>query len=103
MRSKVRSAWIKLGLRRRRQVIKLAKQGRLHPDPVVAATSIAWASEALGVPLMTRSDWASAGLTTALLALVPGGSDAAGSGFGAAGGRWAERRLAERILAARAT
>lgn len=103
MRSKVRTAWIKLGVRRRRQVIRLAKRGRLHSDPVVAATSIAWASETLGVPLMAHSDWASAGLTAALLSWVPGGMDVAGSGLGVAGARWAERRVAQRILAAKDT
>ena len=101
MTSKARTAWIGLGLRRRRQVIRLAKKGQLHSDPIVAATSLAWAAETMGVQLSPRSDWVAAGLMEALVSLVTDNAGLGSVSLGAAGGRWAERRLARRILEAR--
>lgn len=40
---KAARAWGRLGSNRQREVLKLAKQGKVHPDPDVAKVSLAWA------------------------------------------------------------
>lgn len=38
-------AWRKVGGRQRRQVIRLARQGRPHPDPYVSSVALTWARQ----------------------------------------------------------
>ncbi len=49
--SEARKAWRRLNGRTRRQVVRLARHGRQHPDPKVSATALAWASEQHSQPL----------------------------------------------------
>jgi hypothetical protein len=80
--------------------MRLAKRGQLHPDPVVAATSIAWAAEVVGQDISPTSDWIAAGLTEVIGSVVADTAGLGGMNVGASGGRWAERRVAMRILKA---
>lgn len=42
-----RNAWLALSARQRREVDKLARKGRLHPDPQVSRVSCLWAQSRL--------------------------------------------------------
>ena len=78
-------SWYDLPWRERRRVVRLAKRGQRHPDPVVARLADEWSKEVLG-----DGPGVAGGVVIALIGLV----FQDGSWFGT---RFAEKRAARRI------
>lgn len=82
---RVDRAYRRLGSRTRREVIRLARQGRPHPDPYVSSVALAWARQmrsqlgsdlvtsAVGVILIFVAFWI-ASLWVHWLLIGPGGA-----------------------------
>lgn len=86
--------WQRLGWRRRREVLRYAKQGNRHPDPHVAATAEAWARlELQPVPKKMRIVWV---LPATILGAILGDP---GIGLGGSiGAQLRDRRHARKII-----
>ena len=93
-------AWEKLGYRKRKEVMKHAKKGQKHPDPVVADIADAWARMVLR-PTTMRQKLADVFVAIGL-GWILGDAGAAG-GYTDIGGTWRRRRAARKILAAGVT
>lgn len=103
-KSPERQAWIGLGLRRRRQVLRLARKGRQHPDAAVAKIAHQWAVSVLSSQRDGNSSASAvkAAITDSILGLA--GDAVTGVGAGAAladaTSSSMERRIARRTVAA---
>jgi hypothetical protein len=99
-----RQAWLALGLRRRRQVLRLARKGHQHPDAAVAKVAHQWAISVLSSQRDGNSSASAvnAAITDSILGVA--GSAVTGIGAGAAladaTSSSMERRIARRIIAA---
>ena len=90
----VQKSWWGLSLRQRREVSRLSKEGRVHPDPEVAETAYRWAVIQVHVGERNFLAKPSAAIPTALITLPLFGGTA-----GATIQYWKRVRMARRIVA----
>ena len=90
----VQKRWWGLPLRQRREVSRLSKEGRVHPDPEVAETAYRWAVIQVHVGERNFLAKPSVSIPTALITLPLFGGTA-----GATIQYWKRVRMARRIVA----